>query len=465
MSNFEKQLMKIINKDKTQLSTFIKKKINSKFFQNKNKKELVKLLPIIISNTNYYNRGWLDIIYHMSSTGQFIDTLIENINHLDFQNNEFLIFHILSQISLLKLEENQLTKLINKILECNCEIHTMTIDEIYIIIKNNNPSLIDEWFNAYLTNEKTCENTIKYISKNPQYINYIYQNIDFILNHSKINTIDLFELKNITKENQEITTKVKNKIEETKKESIQTTLENVYMRFLQNISLNQEELKKIETILEVVYLIIEDISKNEQVQLSELEILGSGTFSTAFILGDKVIKIGCKRGTKTFHNNPYVNAMLLRKEFPINDDISFFVEVNEKLDTKNEVSDEELYQLYKKVRDIHLIWIDVAKRNVGRLLKENKVYWREELPITDERLGLQSYRGNASLKKGDAIILDNDLIFDENDDIKIISEYSTPLQKKYEERYQHEKRRNSNEQFHSEQNTINVEKELISKRK
>ena len=125
---------------------------------------------------------------------------------------------------------------------------------------------------------------------------------------------------------------------------------------------------------------------------------------------------------------------MLRKEVPINEDLSFFIEVNEKVDTKTDISTEELYDLYKKLRDIHLIWTDVSTKNVGRLLKDNKVSWREELPLTDEVLGFEKYRGEEQLKKGDIVILDNDFIFDE-DTLEDIEWSKTPLANVFEVRY------------------------------
>ena len=41
------------------MSYFINKKSNNKFWGKKNRKELIRLLPIIIENTNESNKGWL----------------------------------------------------------------------------------------------------------------------------------------------------------------------------------------------------------------------------------------------------------------------------------------------------------------------------------------------------------------------------------------------------------------------
>ena len=74
-----------------------------------------------------------------------------------------------------------------------------------------------------------------------------------------------------------------------------------------------------------------------------------------------------------------------------NEENKIFLEVTERVDTKTEVTTEELYQLYKKIRDLGLVWTDVAKRNVGRLKKDNIVHWNTPLSPTDEALELKKY--------------------------------------------------------------------------
>jgi hypothetical protein len=296
-----------------------------------------------------------------------------------------------------------------------------------------NHGLEEYLIKKYIRNEKSFEACLVYFL-NGEYSNLVYENIDFILEH--IEGIDLFWLKKTMNDNGGVTIKVKKKIEEQVRENVLIMIKNLYLLGEKYKNFSAEDMQKMDTILDVVYLIIEDVCKNEQISISDMEILSSGAFSDVLRLGDKIVKIGYNRGTKKFPNNPYVVSMLLRKEIPINKDVSLFIEVNERVDTDTEVSDEELYQLYQKVRELHLIWVDVAVRNVGRLLKDNQIYWREELPITDERLGLQPYRGQGVLKKGELVILDNDLIFDEKDDSTVVYQFQTALQKEFEERYQ-----------------------------
>lgn len=196
--------------------------------------------------------------------------------------------------------------------------------------------------------------------------------------------------------------------------------------------------KRFDDILEIIYWIVKDVCLNEGISIHNVESIGCGSYSNVLCAKDKVIKVGLARGTKCFPNNPYINAMLLRKEFVINQTESFFVEVSERVDTSCIISDEELYQLYRKLRNIHLVWVDVEKRNVGRLLKDNQVYWRECLPLSDEILGLDKYRGTEILKKGDFVILDNDMIFDENSPL-LFYQYKSKFYLEFEKRYLVEK--------------------------
>lgn len=189
--------------------------------------------------------------------------------------------------------------------------------------------------------------------------------------------------------------------------------------------------------LEIVYLIIKDICQNENVSLNNIRYLCSGSYSSVLCIKDKIIKYGIPRATKKFPNNPYVNAMLLRKEFTICHNETLFVEVNERVDTNCTITEEELYQLYKKMRQLHLVWLDVEKRNVGKLLKDNHAYWKKELPLNDKTLGLDKYRGNEVLKKGDLVIIDNDMIYDENSSY-IYNQYKSKYQIEFEKRYLNE---------------------------
>lgn len=174
--------------------------------------------------------------------------------------------------------------------------------------------------------------------------------------------------------------------------------------------------------------------KNENAKLSDITYNGGG-FSRVLLIGNKVIKIG-NRDTKSFPNNPYIISPLLRKKLEFNGE-SCFVEVTERVDTSKKASKEELYQLFKNLRNLNLIWTDIKESNVGRLKKENIIHWRQNLNPTDEVLGLDVKRGETVLKEGNLVILDADFIYDENDpDINYTN--NKYIYDEFEKRYQRE---------------------------
>ena len=176
--------------------------------------------------------------------------------------------------------------------------------------------------------------------------------------------------------------------------------------------------------------------KNENVKFSDITYNGGG-FSRILLIGDKVIKLG-DRVTKSFSNNPYIIAPLLRQEFAINNE-KCFAEVTERVDTSIKPSKEELYQLYKNLRNLGLKWTDIKEANVGRLKKRNIIHWKENLNPTEEVLGLGTKKGKVILEKGELVILDADFIYDENDP-NINYTNNKPLHDEFEERYQTEKK-------------------------
>ena len=177
---------------------------------------------------------------------------------------------------------------------------------------------------------------------------------------------------------------------------------------------------KYKNLQELVLLIIQDICKNEKKEISATQYIKAGSYSAAFSIGDKVIKIGKKRNTEKFPNNPYIVAPLLRKKIDIDNQV-FYIEVVEKVDTSNkDITEEDMYNLYKNVRDLGLMWNDVAIRNVGRLLKDNIIHWQGNLAPSDKALELDNKRGTIILNKGDLVILDADFIYDENEKIKVM---------------------------------------------
>lgn len=196
------------------------------------------------------------------------------------------------------------------------------------------------------------------------------------------------------------------------KNDILNLINRLYLETIYNYKITNEEDRELRNVYEFIYLVIIDICHNENIDVLDIEVIGKGNFSNILRIGSKVVKIGSRSSIERFPNNSYINVMLLRYKINISKKLSLFIEVNELVDTNIIITEEDLYQLYKKMRNLGLIWTDVKSENVGRLIRDNRISWKENLYITDEILGLDPYRGNEILKQGDVVILDNDWLYD-----------------------------------------------------
>lgn len=268
---------------------------------------------------------------------------------------------------------------------------------------------------------------------NEESIRTVIANLQLFINNSR----NLFLLKKFLSNNKEAANQVSNYID------------NNQQRAMDSIFNEIESYEKISnpTIKEVVRLIILDVINNEKCKYSDIEFF-SGGYSRVILVGNKVIKLG-KRQTKRFPNNPYIVAPIIRRELEI-DGRSLFVEVTERVGPAGYVSEEELYMLFKNLRDLGIVWTDIQVKNVGRLRKENIIHWQNKLEPSDETLNLDPRRGSTVLQAGELVLLDADFIYDENSPNIIVPPDSKAIYQRFVERYQTEK-----QEFINQGNSLN----------
>ena len=254
--------------------------------------------------------------------------------------------------------------------------------------------------------------------------NIIRSEVQDVLSYYK----HLFYLKELFKDDKETLSKIGQYINKNGDRIIDEMISPLY---------NEDE-DKIEGH-KYIKMIVDDILKNEKANYNNVNKLKSGGFSCVYSIKDKVIKLGSNgRVTASFPNNPYIIKPILRKVFEL-DGKEIFVEVTQKVDSnESNITKEDLYKLYTKLRNLKIRWTDVHTRNVGKLIKDNKIYWHNDLRPTDESLGLQKYRGTEELKAGELVVLDADFMYDEND--KKIKMASKSFDREFEIRYQRERR-------------------------
>lgn len=378
----------------------------------RNKDKIRKYADYILKNCSDYN--WIASYLIMYDGDELIDAIINNYNKL--KENNIDTYSIINRIT--KYPNDKLISYIDKLIPV---IDDFTLRNILDKIKDNE-EVMNYVIDKYLINSTISIKLTSFLLKNNLYIDKVYQNFDNIISN---NIKDLYELKKQGTLNEEASTKI-SKIVQNNKEYLDNTIEDI----LKEIYGEKFNSKDFKVGIDTIKIIIKELCQNENKTYGDIEYLGKGTFSYVLAVGDKVLKIGIKRYTDSFPNNPYIITPLLRESIKINEENKIFLEVTERVDTKTEVTTEELYQLYKKIRDLGLVWTDVAKRNVGRLKKDNIVHWNTPLSPTDEALELKKYINAPQLKKGDLIILDADHIYEG---------YKYNLtNKEFEDRYQEE---------------------------
>lgn len=378
----------------------------------RNKDKIRKYADYILKNCSDYN--WIASYLIMYDGDELIDAIINNYNKL--KENNIDTYPIINQIT--KYPNDKLISYIDKLIPV---LDDFTLHDILNKTKDNE-EVMNYVIDKYLINSKISIKLTSFLLKNNLYIDKVYQNFDNIISN---NIKDLYELKKQGTLNEETSTKI-SKIVQNNEEYLDNTIEDI-LKEIYGEKFNNKDFK---VGIDTIKIIIKELCQNENKTYGDIEYLGKGTFSYVLAVGDKVLKIGIKRYTDSFPNNPYIITPLLRESIKINEENKIFLEVTERVDTKTEVTTEELYQLYKKIRALGLVWTDVAKRNVGRLKKDNIVHWNTPLYPTDEALELKKYINASQLKKGELIILDADHIYEG---------YKYNLtNKEFEDRYQEE---------------------------
>ena len=260
----------------------------------------------------------------------------------------------------------------------------------------------------------------------------LFQNLDLILK----NSYNLLKIKQLVSNDLKFIKKIDTIIENNKNNV-------VYDIIINSTGMTKEEINQ-EKIFDFVKNIIEQVLNNENKNYSDITYLGEGSSSVAYLIGDKVIKIGSERFPFKVDNNKRFLKPLLRTNINSlkNNEVLFCIEITEKVDTSN-ITEEDAYFIYKEFRDLGFVWDDAHPRNLGRLINKNKIYFNEAINPTKEAINYTT-ENDLELEKGDLVILDNEFIFEEEDfESKIGFENTSDLVKEFENRYQEEKKQKS----------------------
>ena len=428
----ENEMASYYNDSFDSLSKFILKKLDSRLVKLRNKNTRIiadhfdEILPYIVNdNMNIL----LFNINSLIEQPNFKEKFIEGLKKYPYHDKVDQIFYII-WVRLKNKFDNFIDSSILK------TISTMNVSSYFYEDMLDRLNEENQKIFLNILAENKCNIPYSGIMYKGNSKQVIYDNLSLFTENSQ----NLYSLMKFVKDNPSAYSKVKDYIDNNPEKAVNS----IFCEINKRVKIEDTTLK------EVVKLIILDVLKNENVKLSDITYNGGG-LSSVLLIGNKVIKIG-DRATKSFPNNPYIISPLLRKKLEFNGE-SCFVEVTERVDTSKKASKEELYQLFKKLRNLNLTWTDIKEDNVGRLKKENIIHWRQNLNPTDGVLGLDVKRGETILKEGDLVILDADFIYDANDpNINYIN--NKDIYDEFEKRYQSEIKELKEQETKSDLNVI-----------
>lgn len=198
--------------------------------------------------------------------------------------------------------------------------------------------------------------------------------------------------------------------------------------------------------LDSLTMIINEIAQNEKTDLSNLKYVTSGSFSNVYRIGNKVIKFGKKRVTDNIPYHRRVLQPLLRRWVDTGNG-NLYIEISEYIKRDDlDLEEDEIYQVYKELRNDRIIWADAREANLGRLEKDNIAYFNTELNVRNESVGYipKTIKEDKPLQEGDLVIIDTDLLFGEEEFSEEFLEnmdINLYYYQKFEGRYQNEKRK------------------------
>lgn len=211
---------------------------------------------------------------------------------------------------------------------------------------------------------------------------------------------------------------------------------------------------RIEDYVKTLEIMTAETLESEEKDYSDIEriAVGTGDFSNIYKIGNKILKVGAPRGEFKIPNHRRILQPIVRKSFKDeNGDSLACVEITQRVDTdiQRSVSKEDVYEVWKELRDAGIIWTDATIENVGRLLSRNVPTLNgEEIFVEPESAGLIGKNNGSPLERGQLVVIDTDYVFFANErDVRWLS---FGFAKEFEKRYEKELKEKQAEELKKE---------------
>ncbi|MFI3260913.1 MAG: hypothetical protein R3Y13_04285 [bacterium] len=164
--------------------------------------------------------------------------------------------------------------------------------------------------------------------------------------------------------------------------------------------------------------LLTELMKNEGVKYVDIKVVEKGYFCDVYKIGNKMLKIGIPKITQEIPNSKYLIQPLIRYNLPNKNGKEFLhVEVAECVG-KVDLTNDDVYELYSKLREDGIKWADAKDENIGRLLKKNTNYLNGEEITINQTINGFDVNNTEVLGESELVVLDIDLLFKDDEEIK-----------------------------------------------
>lgn len=306
--------------------------------------------------------------------------------------------------------------------------------------------------------EYTRNIELVYMIREPENKELILKNMDNILNSlSGLDALDVIGAlkEEVPEEQEKYTEKMNQEKENIAIHMIERAVMSRYTSMKEGKrKISPKYFKNMEVYKNTLGMVLKEVVENENKNYDDIETLDSGYYSTAYKIGEKVLKIGEPREKYSVPQHRRILEPLLRTNLYEEDEKEIFatIEVSELVETKDDFKLYELYEVYKDLREDGIIWADAAKKNIGRLKKPNEIHWKEKLEVDRSSVGFyeslknqvkneKSENKKELLQAGELVVLDTDYIYlEEEIDIDMLAKTKKTEFKIVETMYQEEKK-------------------------
>lgn len=209
-------------------------------------------------------------------------------------------------------------------------------------------------------------------------------------------------------------------------------------------------------------IMIDELLQSEGCRYADIYSHQHGGFSQVYQIGDKVLKIGIPRETYNMPNHKRLLQPLIRTNF-IDEEQNrpiACVEIQDKVSLSDNITKEELYGIYKELRESGIMWTDAKPPQVGRLISNNVPSLNgEDMYVDPNSVGFTNGKNEDELSAGEWVIIDTDFMYREGD--CHISWALDSFSNEFERMYQSEKAELVTEDYISRYHGKNNSKDMI----